>query len=96
MKQQTKDEYELVRPFFKSSFSAQVQCVEVGVWKKSTASSANGSCVEASGLRQPGGDMLIGVRDTKQHGKGPVLKYTRAEWEAFIAGVKAGEFDLPV
>ena len=24
---------------------------------------------------------------------GPVLRYTAAEWQAFIAGVKAGEFD---
>jgi hypothetical protein len=33
------------------------------------------------------------VRDTKAH-DGPVLAFTRDEWAAFIAGVKAGEFDL--
>lgn len=25
----------------------------------------------------------------------PFLQFTRTEWEAFTAGVKAGEFDLP-
>jgi hypothetical protein len=24
---------------------------------------------------------------------GPVLSYTRAEWEAFVTGIKRGEFD---
>jgi hypothetical protein len=41
-------------------------------------------------------DLLDGgrlVRDTKDGGHGPVLRYTAAEWQAFIAGVKAGEFD---
>lgn len=39
----------------------------------------------------PGGDRLI--RDTKLGGASPVLRYTAAEWQAFVAGVKAGEFD---
>lgn len=33
------------------------------------------------------------VRDSKDPG-GPVLKFTEQEWDAFIAGAKAGEFDL--
>jgi hypothetical protein len=87
--------YESVKPFFKSSFSMNGgSCVEVGVWKKGAASVNNGACVEVAGLEQEAGSMLIGVRDTKQHGKGPMLTYTPAEWEAFIAGVKANEFDL--
>jgi hypothetical protein len=36
---------------------------------------------------------IIAVRDSKVKG-GPTLVYTPKEWEAFIAGVKDGEFDL--
>jgi len=35
----------------------------------------------------------IGVRDSKDP-SGPVLVFTRSEWQAFVAGVKTGEFDL--
>lgn len=34
------------------------------------------------------------ARDTKDHGRGPVHRYTPDEWRAFIAGVRNGEFDL--
>jgi hypothetical protein len=34
------------------------------------------------------------VRDSKDP-EGPELEFTRAEWEAFIKGVKAGELDHP-
>ncbi len=37
----------------------------------------------------------IGVRDSKDHGTGPVLGFTEHEWECFIQGAKNGEFDLP-
>jgi hypothetical protein len=40
------------------------------------------------------GDDAIGVRDTKAQGQGPILTFTRAEWDAFIGGAKDGEFDL--
>jgi hypothetical protein len=33
------------------------------------------------------------VRDTKDHGQGPILTFTRAEWEAFLNGCRGGEFD---
>ncbi|HUK71160.1 MAG TPA: DUF397 domain-containing protein [Streptosporangiaceae bacterium] len=35
---------------------------------------------------------LILMRDSKNP-EGPVLAFTEAEWRAFIAGVKDGEFD---
>ena len=57
-------------------------------WRKSTYS-ANGSCVEVA-RNLPG---IIAVRDSKEPG-GPALVFTPAEWEAFTAGVLAGEFDL--
>jgi hypothetical protein len=31
------------------------------------------------------------VRDSKHRG-GPVLRFTESEWDAFVKGVKAGEF----
>jgi uncharacterized protein DUF397 len=87
--------YTPVRPFRKSSFSnPSGECIEIGVWKKSTASNSSANCVETAGLKQADGNVMIGVRDSKQHGAGPVLKYTRGEWQAFIKGVKASEFDL--
>jgi Domain of unknown function (DUF397) len=59
-------------------------------WRKSSYSSANGgNCVEvASNL--PG---AVAVRDSKDP-HGPALLFTPAEWEAFTAGVRGGEFDL--
>jgi hypothetical protein len=38
---------------------------------------------------------VIGVRDSKDGGHGPVLAFTEAEWATFLTGAKAGEFDLP-
>ena len=35
----------------------------------------------------------VDVRDTK-HVDSPTLSFTHPEWEAFITGVKDGEFDL--
>jgi hypothetical protein len=38
-------------------------------------------------------DGTVAVRDTKDAGSGPVLLFTRTEWEAFLDGAKKGEFD---
>jgi hypothetical protein len=59
-------------------------------WHKSSFSNFNGSCFEMSLLSSD----RIGVRDTKDNGAGPVLVFTSTEWNAFIAGVKSGQFDL--
>ncbi|MGP3933481.1 DUF397 domain-containing protein [Nonomuraea sp. KM88] len=58
-------------------------------WRKSSYSGGNGgNCVEvASNL--PG---LVAVRDSKNP-NGPALIFTPAEWDAFLGGVKLGEFD---
>jgi hypothetical protein len=59
-------------------------------WRKASYSGNGGaSCVECAEL--PDGGMA--VRDTKDR-TGPVLTFTPAEWEAFTAGVRDGEFDL--
>ena len=39
-------------------------------------------------------DNLIGMRDGHDP-DGPVLVFDEAEWDAFVAGAKDGEFDLP-
>lgn len=73
----------------KSSYSASNgECVELAEWRKSTYSASSGTCVE---LAQA--DDVIAVRDSKLGDDSDVLKFTRAEMRAFIAGVKAGEFD---
>jgi len=40
-----------------------------------------------------GSEHVITLRDAAQP-DGPVLVFTPAEWEAFVAGVRDGEFDL--
>jgi hypothetical protein len=59
-------------------------------WIKSSHSYSNGNCVQAA--RLPGGQ--IGVRDSKNP-RGPVLVFTPAEWAAFLARARRGEFDIP-
>ncbi len=58
------------------------------VWTKSSLSAANSNCVEAARL----GGVDIGVRDSKDP-HGGVLRFTPAEWCAFLGGVRNGEFD---
>lgn len=59
-------------------------------WRKSSYSNGTGGdCVEVADL--PDGGRL--VRDTKDHGQGPILRFTEREWRAFVLGVKDGEFD---
>lgn len=57
-------------------------------WRKSTASTGNGECVELAALP----DGTVGVRDSKDP-DGAVLKFTRAEVRAWLAGARSGEFD---
>ncbi|MBR7839666.1 DUF397 domain-containing protein [Actinospica durhamensis] len=57
-------------------------------WRKSSYSNGQGNCVE---FKQEDG--LILVRDSKQGGTGPVLRFTHAEVGAFLLGAKDGEFD---
>lgn len=56
-------------------------------WRKSSFSKQKGNCVELAPLPTGG----VAVRDSKDP-HGPALRFTQAEWAAFIAGMAAGEF----
>ena len=56
-------------------------------WIKADVSDSSGSCDER---RRHAG--AIEVRDSKDP-EGPVLRYTSAEWAAWLDGAKKGEFD---
>jgi hypothetical protein len=55
-------------------------------WRKASFC-ASGECVEVA--RQ---DDMIVMRDSKQP-RGGVLRYSPEEWQSFVRGIKAGEFD---
>jgi Domain of unknown function (DUF397) len=57
-------------------------------WTKSSLSFSNGNCVEVASMADGG----VAVRDSK-HPDGPVLRFTPGEWDAFVGGVRNGEFD---
>jgi Domain of unknown function (DUF397) len=57
-------------------------------WIKSSASSATGNCVEVASLPNGG----VAMRNSR-YPSGPALVYTRSEINAFVTGVKGGEFD---
>jgi hypothetical protein len=57
-------------------------------WRKSTASGANGDCVEVA----PTAESVL-MRNS-QHPSGPTLAFSHREWAAFVIGVRAGEFDF--
>lgn len=62
---------------------------EYGWYKSSYACSNGASCVEV----RPGD--LVEVRNSRFPSAG-MLSFTHAEWRAFVAGVKAGEFDFGI
>jgi hypothetical protein len=57
-------------------------------WRKSGRSSAQGNCIELARLAGAG----VAIRNSR-HPHGPALVFTDAELDAFLAGVKDGDFD---
>lgn len=49
----------------------------------------DGNCVEAAAMS----DGAVAIRDSKDRNKPPHI-FTAEEWEAFVAGVKDGDFDF--
>ncbi len=57
-------------------------------WRTSSYSGGQGgNCVEVA---TAGGTIL--VRDTKDHGHGPIHRFPAARWRAFLAAVRDGEY----
>lgn len=56
-------------------------------WRKSSAS-ASGDCVEVAFSSD-----LILVRDSKRTWLN-ILKFTPSKWQAFLSGIRAGDFDI--
>ncbi len=61
-------------------------------WVKSSFSNGSGgnNCVEVGHAKEV--DAFF-VRHSKDIFRPYSIRFTRAEWDAFVAGVKAGEFD---
>jgi hypothetical protein len=58
-------------------------------WVKARRSGGNGgNCIQ---LRRNG--QMIELRDSKEAGYGPVLRFRPAELNAFLDGARNGEFD---
>jgi hypothetical protein len=62
--------------------------VALAVWRKSSHS-VGGNCVEVAFV-----DHHVAVRDSKNR-NGLVIMFTPDEWDAFLSGVRDGEFNLP-
>lgn len=58
------------------------------LWRKSTYSGGNGSCVEIADL-----GTAAAVRDSKDR-NGPKLIFPANEWRSFLDGIKAGSHSL--
>jgi hypothetical protein len=65
-----------------------MQDLTAAAWRTSTFCDLHG-CVEVAVL-----DDRVAVRDAKDKAS-PILLFTVPEWDAFVSGVRAGEFDLP-
>ena len=57
-------------------------------WQKSARSNPSGNCVECASLP----DGSVAMRNSRDP-EGPALIYTPAEIEAFLGGVRDGDFD---
>ncbi|GLH99864.1 DUF397 domain-containing protein [Phytohabitans aurantiacus] len=57
-------------------------------WRKSSRSGGDDNCVQVATAPD-----TVGVRDSKKP-HGAILEFGRPAWEDFIAGAKAGEFDI--
>lgn len=65
-------------------------------WNKSSFSNGNGgnNCVEVAPVKEGLSNTVVGVGVQNSKTRDAMLFFTPDEWRAFIAGAKAGEFDL--
>ena len=59
----------------------------LAIWRKSSYSTQNGSCVEVA---RTAGTTAVAVRDS-QDPRGPVLTFTASDWQTFLRHIK--DFD---
>lgn len=92
----------------KSSHSmSNGDCVEIDEWRKSSYSSSNGECVKTADWRKSSfshtdwtGQCVevtsgVSVRDTKDNGTGPVLRFTDQAWRKFLTDVCLSRYSTP-
>ena len=65
-------------------------------WQRAADEDAdpNGEYVEIAFVPHTDGVTYVAMRNSA-HPEGPVLVFTPSEWDAFVEGAKAGEFDEP-
>ena len=64
--------------------SGELAAVGAAPWRTSTRSTSNGgSCVETATI-----GAAVAIRDTKDGGHGPVLRFTPTAWHAFTITLK--------
>jgi hypothetical protein len=79
----------MIKRFRAVKYTKHIQMSDLGsIWTKSSLSAPNGNCVEVADLSSDS----IRVRNSRD-AKGPTLQFTPAEWDAFLGGVRNGEFD---
>jgi hypothetical protein len=57
-------------------------------WRKSSYSGDGNSCVEVAVTRpsaRNGTSPVVGVRDTKRNGRGPILEFSVSAWQEFLS-----------
>jgi Domain of unknown function (DUF397) len=64
----------------------QASLLQAATWRKSSYSNPSGNCVEAATLVNG-----VAVRNSR-FPDGPALVFTEAEWDAFVRGIKTGDF----
>jgi Domain of unknown function (DUF397) len=60
-------------------------------WRKSSYSGDGNSCVELAVTRPSaldGAGPVVGVRDTKANGRGPILEFSPRAWREFVRRIK--------
>ncbi len=66
---------------------------ETSTWREPTGSGSATTPAEHGAVEVAFVDDLIGLRNSADP-QGAVLVFTQAEWDAFVAGARDGEFDL--
>lgn len=84
----TTDKDSLAKGVLRPSLEDHMTNLELSpdTWRKSTAS-GTGNCVEVSFV----GEFVL-MRHSRSP-QGPTLSFSHSEWEAFLTGVRNGEFD---